>query len=150
MSYSTGRRWLNELTSDPTASVQNIAKPEGCSARKVNMTISLTFLAPDLVEAAIEGRLPRGMGVARLCDMPAEWPRQHKILGLTAPDARYSNRSPPPRSPFPGNAISRPENKAAKRPSNSKSERTETKDERQSPPMGAYSPASGKSPQPRD
>ena len=24
-------------------------------------------------KAAIEGRLPRGMGVARLCDLPAEW-----------------------------------------------------------------------------
>ena len=55
-----------------------------CSARKVNMTISLAFLAPDLVKAAIEGRLPRGMGVARLCDMPAEWSRQHQVLGLPA------------------------------------------------------------------
>jgi hypothetical protein len=31
---------------------------EGCSVRKVNMTISLAFLAPDLVKAAIDGRLP--------------------------------------------------------------------------------------------
>src|SRR5262245_57547709 len=33
-----------------------------------DMTISLAFLAPDLVKAAVEGRLPRGIGVARLCD----------------------------------------------------------------------------------
>jgi site-specific DNA recombinase len=46
------------------------------------MTISLAFLAPDLVKAAIEGRLPRGLGVARLCDMPARWSRQHQVLGL--------------------------------------------------------------------
>jgi hypothetical protein len=32
------------------------------------MTISLAFLAPDLV---IDGRLPHGMGVARLADMSA-------------------------------------------------------------------------------
>ena len=38
---------------------------EGCSVRKINMTISLAFLAPDLVKAAIEGRLPHGMGVTR-------------------------------------------------------------------------------------
>jgi hypothetical protein len=37
------------------------------------MTISLAFLAPDLVKAAIAGRLPHGMGVSRLADMPAEW-----------------------------------------------------------------------------
>ena len=50
--------------------------------RKVNMTISLAFLAPDLVKAAIAGQLPHGMGVARLADMPAEWSRQHQMLGL--------------------------------------------------------------------
>ena len=46
------------------------------------MTISLAFLAPDLVKAAIDGRLPHGMGVARLCDLPAEWSRQRQMLGL--------------------------------------------------------------------
>ena len=48
------------------------------------MTISLAFLAPDLVKAAIDGRLPHGMGVARLADLPAEWSRQHQILALAA------------------------------------------------------------------
>jgi len=52
------------------------------------MTISLAFLAPGLVNAAIEGRLPLGMGVARLCDMPAEWSRQLQMLGLTSAEAR--------------------------------------------------------------
>jgi hypothetical protein len=33
------------------------------------MTISLAFLAPDLVKAAIDGRLPQGMGVAGLTDL---------------------------------------------------------------------------------
>ena len=51
---------------------ESIAKRERCSVRKVNMTLSLAFLAPDLVKAAIDGRLPHGMGVARLADLPAE------------------------------------------------------------------------------
>ena len=46
------------------------------------MTVSLAFLAPDLVKAAIEGRLPRGIGIARLCDPPAEWSNQYAKLGL--------------------------------------------------------------------
>ena len=87
-SIARGRRWLDELTTDPIANVEVIAKREGCSARKVNMTISLAFLAPDLVKAAIEGSLPRGMGVARLCDLPAEWSRQHQMLGLTPAEGR--------------------------------------------------------------
>jgi len=59
-----------------------IAQRESCSPRKVNMTISLAFLSPTLVKAALEGRLSRGIGVARLCDMSAEWSRQHLALGL--------------------------------------------------------------------
>jgi DNA invertase Pin-like site-specific DNA recombinase len=83
-SIARGRRWLDEFIIDPTADPKSIAKRERCSVRKVNMTISLAFLAPDLVKAAIEGRLPHGMGVTRLCDLPAEWSRQHEMLGLLA------------------------------------------------------------------
>ena len=83
-SIARGRRWLNELIADPMANVASIATRDGCSVRKVNMTISLAFLAPDLVKAAIEGRLPHGMGVVRLADLPAEWSRQHQMLGLPA------------------------------------------------------------------
>jgi site-specific DNA recombinase len=46
------------------------------------MTISLSFLAPDLVNASIEGQLPRGIGVTRLCDLSVEWSRQYRMLGL--------------------------------------------------------------------
>ena len=62
--------------------VQQIAAHQKCSVRQVNMTISLAFLAPDLVKAAVEGRLPRGIGVERLRDAPAEWSRQFEALGL--------------------------------------------------------------------
>jgi hypothetical protein len=65
------------------ADIDVIAARERCSIRKVNMTISLAFLAPELVKAAIEGRLPRDVGMARLCDPPAEWSRQRQVLGLT-------------------------------------------------------------------
>jgi site-specific DNA recombinase len=79
------RRWLNEMISNPTTSVEGIARRERCSVRKINMTISLAFLAPDLIKAAVEGRLPRGMGITRLSDLPPEWADQYQTLGLTAP-----------------------------------------------------------------
>jgi site-specific DNA recombinase len=81
-SIARGRRWLEELVSDATATAETIAKRESCTARKVNMTISLAFLAPDLVKAAIDGTLPHGMGVVRLADLPAEWSKQYQMLGL--------------------------------------------------------------------
>jgi len=77
-----GRCWLDEIVSGSMTDVQHIAKRQKCSARQVSMTISLAFLAPDLVRAAVEGRLPRGIGVERLRDAPAEWSRQFEKLGL--------------------------------------------------------------------
>ena len=77
-----GRRWIDEIVSGSVLDVQQIAARQKCSVRQVNMTISLAFLAPDLVRAAVEGRLPRGLGVERLRDAPAEWSRQFEILGL--------------------------------------------------------------------
>jgi site-specific DNA recombinase len=46
------------------------------------MTISLAFLTPDLVKAAIDGWLPSGMGITRLTDLPAAWSRQREMLGF--------------------------------------------------------------------
>jgi hypothetical protein len=78
-------RVLSSRASDPVREPRAIALRENCSVRKVNMTISLAFLAPNLIKAAIESRLPYGMGVTRLCELPAEWARQYRVLGLTAP-----------------------------------------------------------------
>jgi site-specific DNA recombinase len=77
-----GRRWLDDVVSSRVTAVQEICVREKCSVRQVNMTISLAFLAPNLVKAAIEGRLPRGIGVERLRDPPTEWSRQFEALGL--------------------------------------------------------------------
>jgi len=77
-----GRRWLDEIISGSVTDAEQIALRERRSARHVNMTISLAFLAPKLVRAAVEGRLPRGINIERLRDAPAEWSRQFEALGL--------------------------------------------------------------------
>ena len=84
-SIALGRRWLEEIVSGSLTDVEQIAAREKCSVRKVNMTISLAFLAPDLVKAAIEGRLPHGIGVVRLSDAPVEWGSKYSTLGLPNP-----------------------------------------------------------------
>jgi len=77
-----GRRWLDDVVSGRVTSVAQLCAREKCSVRQVNMTISLAFLAPNLVKAAVEGRLPRGIGIERLRDPPTEWSRQFEALGL--------------------------------------------------------------------
>jgi hypothetical protein len=79
---SRGRSWLGEIVSGSVTNIEQIARRQKCSVRQVNMTISLAFLAPDLVKAAVEGLLPRGIGVERLRDAPPEWKHQFEILGL--------------------------------------------------------------------
>ena len=77
-----GRHWLDELIAGTVTNVEQIAAAENCTVRQVNMTISLAFLAPTLVQAAVDGRLPRGVGIANLRDAPAEWSLQYARLGL--------------------------------------------------------------------
>ena len=82
-SIARGRCWLAELQSG-VHDAEAIARRENCSKRHVNMTLSLAFLSPELVQAATDRKLPRGIGVARLIDAPAEWSRQFDRLGLAS------------------------------------------------------------------
>src|SRR5579863_8823215 len=47
------RRWLDELLSNPHQTIDEIATREHKSTRLLRMTLSLAFLSPDLVKAAI-------------------------------------------------------------------------------------------------
>jgi site-specific DNA recombinase len=78
-------RWLEELQSDPVQTLASIALREGKTERSIRMTLSLAFLAPDIVKAAVEGRLPRGYGPKRLVDLPMAWPEQWRVLELEPP-----------------------------------------------------------------
>jgi site-specific DNA recombinase len=80
--------WLDELTTIPNQTIESLAAREGKTERWIRRTISLAFLCPALVKAAIEGRLPRGFGVKRLMDLPMAWPDQWSALGLRAPAER--------------------------------------------------------------
>jgi hypothetical protein len=82
-SIARGRDWLDQIVSGAVPGVEQIAARHKCSIRHVNMTISMVFIAPALVKAAVEGRLPRGIGVAALRDAPAEWSLQFQRFGLT-------------------------------------------------------------------
>jgi site-specific DNA recombinase len=79
------QRWLDELLSDPRLDLESIALREGKTVRSIRMTLSLTFLAPEIVKAAVEGRLPRGFGLKHLVDLTMAWPDQWRALGLQAP-----------------------------------------------------------------
>ena len=86
-------RWLDELLRDPAQTLETIAMREGKTERSIRMTLSLAFLAPDIVKAAIEGRLPRGYGLKRLVDLPMAWSDQWRALGLDTPARTSAGRT---------------------------------------------------------
>ena len=83
--YGKARSWLDHLFADPAASIATIATDEERTERSIRQTLSLAFLDPALVEAATDGRLPRGFGLNRLMELPPAWPEQWARLGLEAP-----------------------------------------------------------------
>jgi hypothetical protein len=80
-SIARGRQWLDEIVSG-AASIEGLANRYKCSTRQINMTLSMAFLAPSLVKAAIDGHVPRGIGIADLRDAPTEWSQQAPRRGL--------------------------------------------------------------------
>src|SRR5271170_4035335 len=78
-------RWLDELTTSSNQTIEALAAREGKTERWIRRTLSLAFLCPTLVRAAIDSRLPRGFGAKRLMDLPMAWSHQWSALGLKAP-----------------------------------------------------------------
>jgi DNA invertase Pin-like site-specific DNA recombinase len=77
-----GRRWLDEIIAGSITDAKQLAKREQCTVRQINLMLSLAFLAPQLVKAAVEGRLPRGINIQRLQDPDSTWTMQFHDLGL--------------------------------------------------------------------
>jgi site-specific DNA recombinase len=84
-SLRNAHRWLDELILDRGQTIESIAARERKSERSIRMTLSLAFVAPPIIAAAVEGRLPRGFGVKRLMDLPTVWSQQWTALGLKVP-----------------------------------------------------------------
>ena len=76
---------MEDLTAGRVSGTGAIAFREGLSKRGVRMQLGLAFLAPDIVEAAAAGTLPRGMGLSRMLDLPQCWAEQRHAIGMAAP-----------------------------------------------------------------
>ena len=80
-----GRKWIGELTRTSAHDLDRLAKRHGCTRRHVERMISYAFLAPDIVRAVAEGRLPRGVNARALADAPILWTEQWRAIGLDQP-----------------------------------------------------------------
>jgi hypothetical protein len=73
-------RWKCVLESGEFATIAELAEREGIAPSYMTRVMRLTLLAPDIVEAILDGR-PRS-GLAELLDrFPAEWSTQREHFG---------------------------------------------------------------------
>ena len=77
-----GRTWMRGLVSGRILSPAAIGAREKLTERSVRMTLSLAHLAPSIVKAIVEARLPRGIGLRHLTELPPSWAEQERILGM--------------------------------------------------------------------
>jgi hypothetical protein len=74
-------RWKHMLDSGEFATIAELAEREGIAAPYLTRTMRLAQLAPEVVEAILEGRQPRGLTLQTLrCQIPDDWSKQRATL----------------------------------------------------------------------
>jgi hypothetical protein len=70
-------RWRDMMESGQYATIREIANAERINEAYVGRVLRLTLLAPDIVEAILNGRQPAGLQLDRLMKpFPVEWREQ--------------------------------------------------------------------------
>ena len=74
-------RWKGMLEECRYRSAGELAEAEGVTRSFVNRLLRLTLLAPDIQEAIIDGRQPKGMQLEELTgSMPSGWDEQRRRI----------------------------------------------------------------------
>ncbi|MEL6504920.1 MAG: recombinase family protein [Pseudomonadota bacterium] len=78
--------WYDDLKSGTVTSITELACRENRSVRSIRLNLSLAWLAPDIVRAALEGRLDPTISATELGrSLPSKWQDQRNLIGLHAP-----------------------------------------------------------------
>jgi len=75
--------WRERLADGSLHNGRSIAGSSGLNQRYVSRVLQCAFLAPDIVEAILDGRQPPDLTVRKLWgDIPTDWAEQRKRLGF--------------------------------------------------------------------
>jgi hypothetical protein len=76
-------RWRRTIGSGQAKSITDLAEQEGVTDAYVCRLLPLTCLAPDIVEAILDGRQPKGLRLAEMLgNGPLGWEEQRKSWGF--------------------------------------------------------------------
>lgn len=75
-------RWKRMLESGEFATIAELAEREGIASSYLTRVLRLTLLAPDIVEAILDGRHGQAVTLARVLEpFPLEWKHQEMHFG---------------------------------------------------------------------
>jgi site-specific DNA recombinase len=77
--------WMQRLTSGAAKTTAELAREDGIDDGEISRTLPLAFLAPDIVDAIVQGRQPVALTtryLKRLKPLPASWAEQRCLLGF--------------------------------------------------------------------
>jgi len=75
-------RWRRMLDEGMCGTIEELARREKINRGYMSRVLRLTLLAPDIVEAMLDGRQPAGMRLEDLLEgFPVEWEAQRDALG---------------------------------------------------------------------
>ena len=78
-----GRHWYEQLISQDKVSLTELAVKSGVNDRYASRILRSAFLAPDIVEAILDGRQPVGLTLDKMLDdLPLDWEKQRKALNV--------------------------------------------------------------------
>ena len=76
-------RWRKMLDEGVHATLEDLARAKGVNATYVSRVLRLTLLAPEIVEAILDGRQPAELQLDDLLEgFPLEWEGQRKSLAI--------------------------------------------------------------------
>jgi site-specific DNA recombinase len=83
LAIARGRTWMHDLRSGKYADTMDIARRFKLNNAHVRRLLRFAYLAPDIIEAIIEGRQPHSLTVTRLLrGIPCSWSDQRSAFGL--------------------------------------------------------------------
>lgn len=83
---TSAHRWFADLKTGKAQSIKHLAESVGVDKGDVSRILPLAFLAPDIVEAILDGRHPIDLTAYRLKrihTLPYDWQAQRVLLGFT-------------------------------------------------------------------
>ncbi len=81
LALARAHRWRQLLEESRYATIRELALAVGVDNSYVARLLRLTLLAPDIVEAIIEGTESDGLSLEKLYRLPPEWDDQRRLLG---------------------------------------------------------------------